>query len=88
MNTRATLNTLIELNTIPIINENDTKIKYLEHHITLLNPKNVMKRGYSIVYNKKDQVVKDAKNIKDKEKLNIKLYAGEIEVQNLKSTKK
>ena len=68
--------------------ENDTKIKYLKNHINSLNPKNIMKRGYSIVYNKKDQVVKDVKNIKDKEKLNIKLYTGEIEVQNLKSTKK
>ena len=47
-----------------------------------------MKRGYSIVYNKKKQVIKDVKNIKNKEKLNIKLYTGEIEVENLKSTKK
>ena len=46
-----------------------------------------MKRGYSIVYNKKDEVIKDSKNIKDKEKLNIKLHTGEIEVQNLKSRK-
>ena len=70
------------------IQKNSTKIKYLENNIKSLNPKNVMKRGYSIVYNKKNQVLKDVKNIKNKEKLNIKLYAGEIEVQNLKSTKK
>ena len=71
-----------------MIKENDTKIKYLKNNINLLNPKNIMKRGYSIVYNKKDQVIKDVKNIKDKEKLNIKLHTGEIEVQNLKSIKK
>ena len=82
------LNKNIQNRFMYMIKENNTKIKYLENHITLLNPQNIMKRGYSIVYNKKDQVVKDVKNIKDKEKLNIKLYVGEIEVQNLKSTKK
>ena len=82
------LNKNIQNRFMYMIKENNTKIKYLENHITLLNPQNIMKRGYSIVYNKKDQVVKDVKNIKDKEKLNIKLYAGEIEVQNLKSIKK
>ena len=70
------------------IQKNNIKIQYLESYIESLNPKNVMKRGYSIIYNKKNQVVKNAENIKDKEKLNIKLYKGEIEVQNLKSTKK
>ena len=70
------------------LQKNSTKIKYLENHIKSLNPKNIMKRGYSIVYNKKNQIIKDVKNIKDKEKLNIKLYTGEIEVKNLKSNKK
>ena len=70
------------------IKKNQTKVKYLESHIKSLNPKNIMKRGYSIVYNKENKIIKDVKNIKDKEKLNIKLYAGEIEVQNLKPTKK
>ena len=70
------------------IQKNKTKIKYLENHIKSLNPKNIMKRGYSIVYNKKNEIIKDVKNIKNKEKLNIKLYSGEIEVQNLKSMKK
>ena len=70
------------------IQKNNTKIQYLESYIKSLNPKNVMKRGYSIVYNKQNKVVKNAENIKDKEKLNIKLYTGEIEVQSLKSTKK
>ena len=67
--------------------QNNDKIQYLGNLIKSLNPKNIMKRGYSIVYNKKDEVIKDSKNIKDKEKLNIKLYTGEIEVQNLKTTK-
>ena len=70
------------------IQKNKTKIKYLENNLKSLNPKNIMKRGYSVVYNKDNQIIKDVRNIKNKEKLNIKLYAGEIEVQNLKSTKK
>ena len=70
------------------IQKNSTKIQYLENYTKSLNPKNVMKRGYSIVYNKQNKVVKDVEKIKDKEKLNIKLYKGEIEVQHLKSTKK
>ena len=71
-----------------MIQQNNDKIEYLGNLIKSLNPKNIMKRGYSIVYNKKDEVIKDSKKIKNKEKLNIKLYTGEIEVQNLKSTKK
>ena len=47
-----------------------------------------MKRGYSIVYNKNNKVIRSAEDIKDKEKLDIKLYTGKIEVQNLKPTKK
>ena len=70
------------------IKKNKTKIKYLENHVNSLSPKNIMKRGYSIVYNRKKQVIKDVKNIKDKEKLSIKLHKGEIEVQNLKIVKK
>ncbi len=65
-----------------------TKVKYLENHLKSLNPKNIMKRGYSVVYNKDNQIIKDVRNIKNKEKLNIKLYAGEIEVETLKTTKK
>ena len=65
-----------------------TKVKYLENHLKSLNPKNIMKRGYSVVYNKDNQIIKDIRNIKNKEKLNIKLYVGEIEVETLKTTKK
>ena len=71
-----------------MIQKNSDKIKYLENLIKSFNPKNIMKRGYSIVYNQKNKVIKNSKNIKDKEKLNIKLYAGELEVQNLKTIKK
>ena len=70
------------------IQKNKTKVKYLENHLKSLNPKNIMKRGYSVVYNKDNQIIKDVRNIKNKEKLNIKLYAGEIKVETLKSTKK
>jgi len=70
------------------IQKNNDKVKYLQKHINSLSPKNIMKRGYSIVYNKNNKVIRSAEDIKDKEKLDIKLYTGKIEVQNLKPTKK
>ena len=70
------------------IQKSNEKIQYLNSHINSLNPKNVMKRGYSIVYNKNKELIRNVENIKEKEKLDIKLYNGEIEVQNLKVIKK
>ena len=46
--------------------------------IEIINPLNVIKRGYSLVYN--DKLVKSVKQVKKDDKLNIKLSDGNIDV--------
>ncbi len=46
--------------------------------LEIINPLNVLKRGYSLVY--KEKIVKSVKNIKKDDKLNIKLSDGNIDV--------
>ena len=64
------------------------KINYLSNYSQSFNPKNVMKRGYSFIYDSKGKILKNIKNVKSKDKLNVKLYTGELEVEVLKSIKK
>jgi len=53
------------------------KIEGVVERIHLLNPENILKRGYSITY-AKGKVVKDVKDIDLNEEIFIKLYKGKI----------
>ena len=64
------------------------KINYLESYSKSLNPKNVLKRGYSVIYNNKGNLVTNIENIKTEDKLDVKLYNGELKVEVLKTIKK
>jgi len=64
------------------------KINYLENYSHSLNPNNVLKRGYSVIYNTKGNLVKNVENIKIEDKLNVKLYRGKLKVKVLKTIKK
>jgi len=61
------------------------KVNYLDSYSKSFNPENVMKRGYSVVYGEDGEIVKQSKNIKNKDKLDIKLYSGKLKVEVLKS---
>ena len=67
------LNKLIQNNLKIYEHKCDLFINKLE----LLNPLNVMKKGYSLV-TLNDQVIKSSKDIKVKDELKIKLYEGKI----------
>lgn len=53
--------------------------------LKLLNPVNIMEKGYSLV-KVDDRIIKDTKDLKVNDKLNIKLYKGEViaEVKEIK----
>jgi len=61
----------------------DNKRKELDNIIdklNLVNPLNILKRGFSLTY-KDDKIVKSVKKIKEKDILNIKLSDGNIAVE-------
>ena len=64
------------------------KVNYLENYSNSLNPNNVIKRGYSVVYNNQGELVTKVENTKPQDKLDIKLYNGKLEVEVLKTIKK
>ena len=48
----------------------------LEERLKGLSPKDILKRGYSIVINEKGDVISSAKSVKTHEKLKIETYNG------------
>jgi exodeoxyribonuclease VII large subunit len=55
-------------------------LKLIQEKINILNPKNIMAKGYSIVYNK-NIILKDSNNLKQGDLLKIRLHSGEISAQ-------
>lgn len=52
-------------------------LDYTINTLKLVNPLNILSNGYSLV-KVNDKVIKDSKDVKKDDKLNIKLYSGEI----------
>ena len=70
-----------------ILNNPDSFIIYynntyelLLNKLNLLNPLNVLKKGYSVI-NKDGKTVKDSKDLKVSDNINIKLYKGSIDAK-------
>ena len=59
-------------------NETRGRLEVAEAALLPLNPKFILKKGYSIVYTKNGKVLKGSKNIKTGEKIFTKLYKGKI----------
>lgn len=55
-------------------------LEYLINTLKLVNPLNILSNGYSLV-KKDDKVIKESKDLKINDKINIKLYDGEIKAQ-------
>jgi len=60
-----------------IINFNNS-YELLLNKLNLLNPLNVLSKGYSVV-SKENKTIKNIKDLKEKDKINIKLYKGNVE---------
>ena len=59
------------------IDNNVTKLNTIIEKLELVNPLNVMKRGFSLTY-KDDKLIKSVKKIKKDDELNIKFNDGNI----------
>jgi len=73
-------------NVFRIIKEHKSKINFIDEKLNILNPKNILAKGYSIVYNKTD-VVKDSNKVNLNDTLDIQLHSGTLLVQ-VKNNKK
>jgi exodeoxyribonuclease VII large subunit len=54
------------------------RLRVAEASLTQLNPEAVLKKGYSIIYRAGNKVLKEARDVVRGDKLNIKLFKGEI----------
>ena len=73
---KINLNNLIDKS---LINANH-KMEYLVNSLNLVNPLNILSKGYSLVkYN--DKLVKNAHDLKIKDKISIKFSEGEIKAE-------
>jgi exodeoxyribonuclease VII large subunit len=68
------------------INEQQSKINFIDEKLNILNPRNILAKGYSIVYNGTD-VVKDSNKVNLNDTLDIQLHSGTLLVQ-VKNNKK
>lgn len=55
------------------------KIQNLIEKLELVNPLNILKRGFSLTY-KEDKIIKDIKNIQENDTLKIRYHDGQISV--------
>lgn len=70
---------VLNLNNLVDKRLNNTKhnLDYLINTLKLVNPLNILSNGYSLVKHN-DKVIKDSKNLKVNDEINIKLHNGEI----------
>lgn len=73
----ANLTTLVSKNSMTMVGQNEMKIANLENIIRIMDPKNVLKRGYSIAM-KNGKSVTSADEVQIGDELVIKMYEGEI----------
>ena len=52
----------------------------LRQALNIVSPYSILERGYAIVSNKKNEIVKNANSVKESDVLSVKLSKGEIEV--------
>ncbi|HOO83857.1 MAG TPA: exodeoxyribonuclease VII large subunit, partial [Prolixibacteraceae bacterium] len=68
------------------ITKHNQKIEWFEKNIQLIDPKNILKRGYSITL-KNGQAIKDAQQVKTGDEITTILYKGKITTTVYKNLK-
>ncbi|MCM8758431.1 MAG: exodeoxyribonuclease VII large subunit [Candidatus Omnitrophica bacterium] len=56
----------------------EKKIEIAEAKLVSLNPESILSKGYSIVYDEKNRVIKYSQQVKEKDTIKIRLYRGKI----------
>lgn len=72
-------NTLVNL-----MSTTKLKVEYYERLLTSFNPKNVLRRGYSITRDSNGKVIKIAKDLQIRSKIDTKVFSGSIKAVVLK----
>ena len=62
------------------IKNNNLHLNSLRQALNIVSPYSILERGYAIVSNKKNEIVKNANSVKESDVLSVKLSKGEIEV--------
>lgn len=60
------------------LKSSEERLKALNEKLEVLNPTSILDRGYSIVFDENGNIIKDVKNLKIDESINIKLGSGSI----------
>jgi len=68
---------------IGIINEQKWRLDSLNQKNNLLDPKNILKRGYSVV-KKEGEIIADSKQVSAEDILSVQFYKGEIRTKVIK----
>ena len=69
----------IDRGILEIVGDKSGDILVLQEKLGLLNPLNILKKGYSVVYDTNGGIVKDAAKIKIGQDINISLYKGKLD---------
>ena len=62
----------------------DELLKLKGQQVSQSNPKNILKRGYAIIRDEKNNIIKNSKNAKNKVTLKIEMIDGFIDVYRKK----
>jgi len=68
------------------LNNYQNKINLVKKNISLLNPNEILSRGYSIIFDKNQNIVNDASQILVNDKIEVKLHKGRLRA-NIMETK-
>lgn len=60
------------------------KIQVLKEKLGLLNPLNILKKGYSVVYDTKGGIIRDAAKVRTGQEISVRLHKGALEAEVLK----
>ena len=63
---------------LTIVSSSNSKLKLIQEKIHALDPKGVLKRGYSITTDEKNRVIKDAKRLKKGEEIQTLFSKGKV----------
>lgn len=63
---------------VSIFKYNKQLLDFKRQSLEIINPNSILDRGYSIIYNDKNEIVKDIKTVNVGDSLKLKVYNGEI----------
>ncbi len=70
------------------LNEYQNKIYLSQQNLTLLNPTEILSRGYSIVFDQNKNIINDIENITVNDKVQIKFHQGNAQANITQTNKK